>query len=90
VQAREDARKTNERRRERSSAIAQRKLQWFRRFGRSLFGAILLIAIVVIVVAVANANARKQKRATVSQAGAGVRENVKQELTLPVVRQTSC
>ncbi len=85
VQAREDARKTNERRREEAARLPKENSNGFVGLVGSLFGAILLIAIVVIVVAVANANARKQKRALLVKQAQEFVENVKQELTLPVV-----
>jgi hypothetical protein len=86
VEAREDARRTNEGHREEAARLAKDNSN---DLVGSLFGAILvtaiIIAVVVIAVAVANANTRKQKAALLVKQAQEFIEEVKQKLTLPVV-----
>jgi hypothetical protein len=85
VQAREDARKTNERHQEAVRLAKDNSTG----FAGALFGAMfvitIIIAVVVIVVAIANAYARKQRRALIVKQAQEFVEEVKQKLTLPIV-----
>lgn len=85
MQAREDARKTNERHQEAVRLAKDNSTS----FAGALFGAMfvvtIIIAVVVIVVAIANAYARKQRRALIVKQAQEFVEEVKQKLTLPIV-----